>query len=362
MAPIDVQIQTADAAVASLASNGVTEYFITTTSDATTPIAEQLSVALGEVAARNAEIVVLNIFAPLDQQVDLPEDIPTMWVDSGHTRGSNLSGLQVHAISGATLERISLDGQTVGTVYSGPFGRYCRMTGIGSADTSADRYAQAISTYERMEAALKLAGMEFSDVIRTWLYLADILDWYDEFNAARDEYFTGKKTFDKLVPASTGIGGHNHYGAAMNTGLMAIQPTDGAIMQEIASPLQCSALDYGSSFSRAAELTGPDELKRLWISGTASIEPEGATVFLDDIAGQIDMTMKVIEAILESREMTYADCTRAIAYFKEAAFLDAWRSYVATRPALAAMPCILTENDVCRDDLLFEIELDAITK
>ena len=326
------------------------------------PRRRRKAAALAEVDSRDAEIVMIDIFAPLDQDADLPEGVPVMWVDSGHTRGSNLAGVQIHAITGCAVERISLGDAVVGTVYQGPFGRYCRMTGIACADTSASRYAQAISTYERMEEALRLAGMEFSDVIRTWLYLADILDWYDEFNAARDEYFTGKKTFDKLVPASTGIGGHNHFGAAMTTGLIAIQPTGGAIMQAIDSPLQCSALDYGSSFSRAAELTAEGKLKRLWISGTASIEPEGATVFVDDIAGQIGMTMDVVEAILTSREMTYADATRAIAYFKETAFLDAWYEYVATRPALAAMPCILTENDVCRDDLLFEIELDAISK
>ena len=202
MTSIQVQVEPADASVATLAGGDVKEFFITVTSDASTPLAEQLQAALAEVSARDAEIVMIDIFAPLNQPADLPAGVPVMWIDSGHTHGSNLGGVQIHAITGTPVERISLGDAVVGTVYQGPFGRYCRMTGVACADTSASRYDQAISTYERMEEALKLAGMEFSDVIRTWLYLADILDWYDEFNAARDEYFTGKNTFDKLVPAS----------------------------------------------------------------------------------------------------------------------------------------------------------------
>ena len=60
----------------------------------------------------------------------------------------------------------------------------------------------------------------------------------------------------------------------------------------------------------------PDH-RRLYVSGTASIEPSGKTAHIGDPAKQISLTMEVVAAILESRRMTWADVSRAIAYFKD---------------------------------------------
>lgn len=47
--------------------------------------------------------------------------------------------------------------------------------------------------------------MDFSHVIRTWFYNNRLLDWYEEFNRARDTFFESRGVFDRLVPASTGL-------------------------------------------------------------------------------------------------------------------------------------------------------------
>jgi len=52
--------------------------------------------------------------------------------------------------------------------------------------------------------------MDFSHVARTWLYLDNLLDWYDDFNVVRTSFFRKHDVFRGLVPASTGIGGSNH--------------------------------------------------------------------------------------------------------------------------------------------------------
>ena len=66
----------------------------------------------------------------------------------------------------------------------------------------------------------------------------------------------------------------------------------------VPSPLQCPALDYGSSFSRAVELVAGDH-RRLFVSGTASISPEGHTLHVGDVDAQVARTMEVVEAMLE---------------------------------------------------------------
>ena len=52
-------------------------------------------------------------------------------------------------------------------------------------------------------------------------YLNDLLEWYDEFNDVRTQFFTERGTFDKMVPASTGIGAGSAAGEAMVSALLA---------------------------------------------------------------------------------------------------------------------------------------------
>lgn len=210
-----------------------------------------------------------------------------------------------------------------------------------------------------MQEGLRAAGMDFSHVIRTWFYNYEMLQWYDEFNKVRTAFFHEHKVFDGLVPASTGIGGRNAAGAALTAGLVAVR-TPGVAPKAIASPLQCPALDYGSSFSRAVELKTPG-YRRLMISGTASIAPEGHSVHIGDIDKQVQLTCDVAGAILQSRGMSWQDLSRAIAYFKYGKDAEAFTRFCAAQH-LPSMPFLYTANDICRDDLLFEIELDAIVE
>jgi enamine deaminase RidA (YjgF/YER057c/UK114 family) len=210
------------------------------------------------------------------------------------------------------------------------------------------------------EKALAAAGMEFGDVVRTWFFLDSILEWYGDFNGTRDAFFRPRGVFDGLVPASTGMGGRNPAGAALEMGLLAVRPSrlDSLDVRAVPSPLQGPALDYGSSFSRAVEADFPDH-KRLYVSGTASIDREGRTVLVDDAAGQVEHTMNVVQAILESRGMGWEDVTRAVAYFKKDGTLDDFEADLEAR-GIRSLPCATICNDVCRDELLFEIEVDAV--
>jgi enamine deaminase RidA (YjgF/YER057c/UK114 family) len=162
-----------------------------------------------------------------------------------------------------------------------------------------------------------------------------------------------------MVPASTGIGAGNQFGAAIMMDVLAVKPkNDQLIIQDVISPLQNPALDYKSSFSRAVEMKYPTH-KNLLISGTASIDPHGATIHLDDPEKQIRLTMEVVLAILKSRDMGWEDLFRGIAYFKDMDYLPIYRK-VATELGIKNFPLAISHADVCRHDLLFEIEVDAV--
>ncbi|MEG1552135.1 MAG: RidA family protein [Kiritimatiellia bacterium] len=290
-------------------------------------------------------------------------EIPGIWLCNGMT-GTCPAVAQRVFLSGAPVSVVMQDGRPVGTRYEDEFAEYILLMGVYPSDKTASRTEQTTSAFENIESALKSAGFDFHNVVRTWLYMDRILEWYDDFNRARDAFFESRGIFGGFVPASTGIGTANIEGAAIVTGAIAMRPKIGhhgsASRAMVESPLQCPALDYSSTFSRAAEIVTP-MARTIFVSGTASIEPEGATAYVGDIKRQIALTMDVIAAILKTRDMTLRDTVRAIAYIKHHEDRPVWQAWLKEHglPAEFAQEVIA---DVCRDDLLFEVELDAVKK
>jgi enamine deaminase RidA (YjgF/YER057c/UK114 family) len=265
-----------------------------------------------------------------------------------------------HSIFGEAPGKLVFDGaRQVGVIHESPEATYCFLEEIVPPDREATRARQTLAVFESIERVLQAKGMGFENVVRTWFYLDRILDWYDEFNHARTPFLESRGALEGLVPASTGIGIANRFGTALVAGAMAVKPKSGkANIQEVASPLQCSALAYKSTFSRAVEI-GRNGQRELFISGTASIEPGGKTAHTGNPRLQIELTMQVVAAILRSRQMDWDDCTRAIAYLKDPADLSHFEAYLSQH-GLGGMPLMLMNAEVCRDDLLFELEVDAI--
>ncbi len=284
---------------------------------------------------------------------------PITWIHEGTGEGQPVAGIQVQALAGHDIHPVRLAGQTVGAVYEDEWARHCVLSGLQPADAGASRAAQAEATFTRMEQALAAAGMSFAHVYRTWFYLDDILDWYGEFNCVRNAFFHRHGVYDRLVPASTGVGGRNAAGTAVVADLLAIAPKRPEVRcVAVPSPRQCPALEYGSSFSRAVELSRPGQ-RRLYISGTASILPDGRTAHVGAAAAQVELTMEVVAAILHARGLAWGDTVRAIGYFKHMEDAPVFERWCAAR-GLSSWPVILAKNDICRDDLLFEVELDAV--
>jgi enamine deaminase RidA (YjgF/YER057c/UK114 family) len=248
------------------------------------------------------------------------------------------------------------NGRLIGQTFEDSSAKYCLLGGIYPSDLKASPAAQAEEVFGMIERALASAGMDFRQVVRTWFYNDGILAWYAGFNRVRTAFF--KDHGVTLMPASTGIGAPNIVGAALVAKVVAVLPKTAAVqVRKAESPLQCDAFDYGSAFSRAIEVAGP-LARTLYISGTASIEPGGKTVHVGNAALQIAKTMEVVEAILHKAGMGLGDTTRAISYFRHPEHIALWRDFCRTK-ALNEFPVVEAACTICRDDLLFEIELDA---
>jgi enamine deaminase RidA (YjgF/YER057c/UK114 family) len=322
---------------------------------------------LDAVLRENAATVVRHeVFGSLDACAELARpgngapawDWPVTWVEGSSCEGKSVAGMHVFAIAGPRVKTVSLGGRPVGRVYEDAHARHCLLGDVKS-DAGGTRDEQCRQVFERIEAALAGAGFAMTQVPRTWLFLDDILAWYGVLNRVRREFFQERGLFDQLVPASTGVGVRNAAGAAMVAGAWAAKAVGpGFACGEVLSPMQCPAPAYGSCFSRASEIVAPD-FRRVMVSGTASIEPKGASVCGGDMDGQIDLTLQVVRAILVSRGMDYGDVTRATAYIRHPSDAPLFREWCA-KLGLGDWPLVTTQAVVCRDELLFEIEVDAI--
>jgi len=351
--------------------NSVEESFLTLRPGSDDPIHSLLkqlaALVLGEEVP---QVLELRYFGSLDTfeairngLTELPGsgEWPVSFLDGAPSPNGGATGIQLHTVRGTEVETVRLGETIVGRAFHDEGARYCIFGGVGPDDPSAPAANQAQSTLFRLEAALQAQGMELRNLVRTWFFLDDILGWYGEFNETRTRIFRERGIFEGYVPASTGIGGVNHRGAALLASALAMEPTAPDVgVTEIPSPLQCPAGTYGSSFSRAAELAGPG-FRRVLVSGTASIDSHGRTTHVGSVADQMARTVDVVGAILRSRGMGFRDVSRGNAYFKTA------RHALAFGPTLQELGVpserlLISRNTVCREDLLFELEVDAVSE
>lgn len=300
---------------------------------------------------------VFDLLNPLFHNIKDGVRCPITWILQPEKEAIPSLSFQVHAISEKNVEIIYDHDRITGCRFIDGNAAYLHLNVL--SDPKTTKYDSAACVFESMQRQLESANSDFSHTIRTWLFANDILSWYGQLNLARDHFFRRHDIFNKLVPASTGIGVSNPFGAALSTELLAVEPLKGQVqITKVTSPLQCEALDYKSSFSRAVVVTTPDS-RRMYVSGTASIAPDGMTVYAGNCYKQIELTMQVVQALIHNGEMNWSNTVQAIAYFKDSRDFTLFDTYCQT--AGLNLPHIKIEADICRNDLLFELELSLVS-
>lgn len=354
--------------LALLEQEGLTEIFATALPSASDDLASLL-VRLGEALEPfHSEILEMRIFGALEglssctdlvREVYGPLEWPLTCLEGAGCSGGAVAGVQLHAVTGPPVHTVRRGGLAVGRVFEDGFLRRCILGRMQSSDPGREPERQTRDTIRQMLGCLGSARMNIHDLVRTWFFVSDILDWYPAFNKVRSEIYSREGVFERLVPASTGIGARNSAGTALVASALAVRPKIRDVrVRAVPSPLQCPALEYGSSFSRAAEVVTPD-CRFLFVSGTASIDLEGQTIHRGDVGAQIEHTFEVVTAILRSRSMDLRDVVWGNAYFKDRA--DGGRlKEPALRRGLPLSRIVVSQNDICREDLLFELEVEAV--
>jgi enamine deaminase RidA (YjgF/YER057c/UK114 family) len=200
--------------------------------------------------------------------------------------------------------------------------------------------------------------MTFHDVIRTWIYLAEMERDYDELNRVRNAFF--ERIGLTRRPASTGIRGGVYpldRGGSMDLYALRTQrPIDKDLMH--ARTLN-EAWEYGSAFARGMRVTREDRTV-LYLSGTASIDTRGEVVHVGDIEGQVNRMLLNVEELLAGSGAGPDDVIRATTYLKHPEHFETFRRIYAERGFPTDLAHTICHADVCRPDWLVEIEVAAI--
>lgn len=127
------------------------------------------------------------------------------------------------------------------------------------------------------------------------------------------------------------------------------------------------AFDYDkpSSFTRGLNIRVEPGMAMLYISGTASIDGEGVTVYRGDFRAQTWRTFRNITELLAAEGANWHDIVRTSCYLRDIERdyddFNQVRTHFYTALALDPLPASTgIQARLCREDLLIEIEAIAI--
>ena len=232
-------------------------------------------------------------------------------------------------------------------------------------------------------------NVRFDQVIRTWFYLGGIVEndgpvqRYKELNRARTDFFRNIHFLNgrapagqqdgRVYPASTGIGTAGRGIVLSAIALVSDRSDIRAVPLE--NPRQTAAYDYAASyspqspkFSRAMVLSC-GTYTTIFISGTASIT-HSQTRHPGDAVKQTEETLDNIAALIAEENLarhglpglgtSLASLGFARVYIKRPEDYTAVRAICEQR--LGMLPTIYAIADVCRPELLVEIEGVAFSR
>ena len=294
--------------------------------------------------------------------------------------------LEAWAIGGKSVRVEHFGPQTLAVSYDSVRWTYC--AGITADQALQGIYRQTMDGLERMRAGLAQAGSSFEHVVRTWFYLGGITEMeantqrYQELNRARTDLYDDihfccslldPNAPRRVYPASTGIG---MAGDGLVISCMALETKrDDVFLLPLENPQQTPAYAYhpkyspqSPKFSRAMALVLGDFVTT-WISGTASIV-NSESCHVGDLEKQTSQTIDNIERLIAADNFAahgmagagagLHDLAKIRVYLKRSE--DLTRCQAVCRRRFGDVPAIYAVADICRPELLVEIEGVAFSR
>jgi enamine deaminase RidA (YjgF/YER057c/UK114 family) len=256
--------------------------------------------------------------------------------------------------------------------------------GLGYGLFQSDTRSAAEAAFDQMKAILDIEGMSFNHLVRQWNYIGDILEIkngfqnYQVFNEVRSEFYQKYRTIHGY-PAATGIGMKL---GGVSLDFCAVMENEAAIIKPVNNPNQVNAYEYGQEMLKGAPVKGqtvkhPPQFERallmtgknrstLLISGTASIIGQ-QTMGINDVEEQTNVTLDNINKLTEqarlgriviNTDMEWGKYILLRVYVKNQDDFVKVKKICTER--FPDVPAIFVEADICRDNLLVEVEAEFL--
>lgn len=254
--------------------------------------------------------------------------------------------------------------------------------GLGTDLQISNILQQSCKSFESVKEILRIEGGDFSNIIRQWNYVENITGFVDQIKTTGQHYqilndvrteFYEQCNFKDGYPAATGVG--------MECGGVTIEfialISNHLKVFPIVNPVQIDAHKYTSKvlfkntltekhnettpkFERAKLLVA-DSNALLYVSGTAAIK--GEETISDRIIEQVQVTLKNIDHLVSHENLKiqgldkihYQKTVSIIrVYVKNSVDIETIEKIVSEK--YGSDKCTYVKGDICRDNLLVEIE------
>lgn len=259
-----------------------------------------------------------------------------------------------------------------------PFSKELFVGGFMASDYTLPVSAQAKEIFAQIAGCLQSEEMPVWSIIRQWNYIEKItqtdsngIQHYQAFNDARSAFYS-TAPWHGGYPAATGIG--TTCGGVVIDLEATLSFSDQIVARAIDNKLQISAHAYSQKVLHGkADVPGcgkstpkferakawmDSEKQRLYISGTAAIRGE-LSIGTDNVTEQTRITLENMEFLArqanpEAAESAEPPFTLLRIYLKDPAFRNKVETVLESH--YNGVPAIWVTADVCRDELLVEIE------
>ncbi len=264
-----------------------------------------------------------------------------------------------------------------------PEGKELIAGGISSYMYADETRIAAEKAFDLVLGILKRENMSANDIVRQWNYIGNILyvknnfQNYQIFNEVRSEYYSSYRTL-KRYPAATGVG-MKHGGVIID--FYAVKYGESVTLTAVDNPDQINAYDYGQKVLKGLADKGkvvknPPQFERallmvnnshstLFISGTASIIGQ-ETVGIGNVEKQTVVSIENIKKLSDPSRISKLISKTGLPEEKFSllrVYIKRQRDFRVVRQIcegyFPGVPVTYIEADICRDNLLIEIEGEA---
>jgi enamine deaminase RidA (YjgF/YER057c/UK114 family) len=270
------------------------------------------------------------------------------------------------------------------TLVQYPGHREIYAAGLTIGNVSGEILAQSQGAFDILSKILQAENMDFSNIVRQWNYVEDIVCRRNEEEGERQNYqvfndvrttFYAQSDFRHGYPSATGIGAK---AGGIVLECMALDAEDHLNIVPLSNPQQQDAHRYSQDvlvgipiasvalktspkFERA-KLVSDNNSGLIYVSGTASIRGQ-KTVGIGDVAAQTQTTIENI-AELTSKQNLENTGFQAESEADPFSYLRVYVKHTSDIPqvknicekAYGKVPALYVVSDICRDELLVEIE------